>query len=279
MLILSANLYANDVDHSLTPAFTAIETRDFDGAIDELAELSKVNDDPRVLFHLARIQHRTGEYKDALNTLNALLEDHPDYTDGHYLSGLVNLSLIGEVNIFRKVSTAKKALASWEKTAELDPNHVDARYAIFSFYANAPGIAGGDLEQAEALLDDLNEVSPGYATMAKGVLLSKEEKFDEAEAAFSEAVAILDNAGAYFGLAQYYLQREEYAKTIEHLNTALQRESGWWDPDVTVVQLMLARAHAELGNIDTARELVNAGLGNNPNERIKGMLEETLEEL
>lgn len=279
LLTISASAYSNDIDHSLSPAFDAIEMRDFTGAIDQLSDLAGKNDDPRVLFHLARIQHRTGLYKDAQKTLEDLLDDHPGYTNGHYLSGLVNLSLVGEVNIFRKVGVAKQALADWEKTADLDPGHVDARYAIFSYYVNAPGIAGGDLETAEALLPDLMALSDGYGTMAKGVLHSKKEELEQAEAAFIKASEILDTSGSHFALAQYYLRTEQYQKAIDKLNIVMQKEPGWWDPDITVVQLILARANAEIGNKDTARELATTALANNPNKQVKGLLEETLDEL
>lgn len=260
----------------LQPALDAFETRDFKAAIEMLEQLDSDRD---VLFHLARVQLRAGAFEDAADTLAILHGSYPDDAEAWYLTGLVRLSLVGEVSIFRKVGMAKKTLEAFETSVRIDPNHLNSRYAIFAFYANAPGIAGGDLEKAQTLQPELDLRDPGFGAMAKALLLSKENNHRDAEKAYRDAIEFLDRAGPHFALAQFYMQTEQWQKAITEIEQYHIKEKRWWDPDVTVAHLISARAHAELGKKTEARELANLALTMNPNDQIRGMLEETLQAL
>jgi tetratricopeptide (TPR) repeat protein len=270
---------ADNIDDSMAPALAAYEARDFSSAINQLTDLSAANSDPAIRFHLARIQHQAGYYNDAKDTLDALIEDYPEFVEGYYLSGFVNLSLIDEVNIFRKLGTAKRALDDWQRAVELDPGNLDTRYAVFAFFVNAPGIAGGDLEKARIIQTELAEMNPGYGTLASALLLAKAEDNDAAETNYIEAIRLLNSAASHFALVQFYMQTEQYEKALAQLEKYQAVEPKWSDPDVTVTHLVMARANAGIGNIDLARQHATTALSKNPNKRIKGLLEETLDEL
>jgi len=186
---------------------------------------------------------------------------------------------VGEVSIFRKVGMAKKTLEAFETSVRIDPNHLNSRYAIFAFYANAPGIAGGDLEKARSLQPELDGRDPGFGAMAKALLLSKEDDHKATEIAYRDAIRLLDRAGPHFALAQFYMQTEQWQKVIPEIEQYHLTEKRWWDPDVTVAHLIAARAYAELGKETEARELASLALTMNPNDQIKGLLEETLQAL
>jgi tetratricopeptide (TPR) repeat protein len=264
---------------SLDFAMEAFDARDFDTAIKSLETSAEASDDRDILFHLARIQYRVEEFDDALDTLEKLHNRYPDDVDAQYLLGLVYLSLVGEVNIFRKISTAKRVLHAWERAVEIDPGHLNARYAIFAYYANAPGIAGGDLETAKTMQMQLSQMDPGFGAMARGLLLSKNDDVEAAEAAFLEAISLIDRAGPHFTLAQFYMQTEQFQKAIAEVENFVRKDRQWWDPDITVAHLMTARANAGLGNIEIARSEASLALSLRPNKKIKGLLEETLKSL
>lgn len=274
--MISSPVSGND---SLQLAFEAFDARDFDTAIKSLESSAKLGDDRDILFHLARFQHRAGQLNDAFDTLKKLHDLYPDDVDAHYLLGLVNVSLVDEVNIFRKISTAKRALRAWERAVEIDPGQLNARYAIFAYYASAPGIAGGDLDTARTLQVELHQINPGYGAMAKGLLLSKRDEPEAAEVAFLEAVSLMDSAGPHFTLAQFYMQTKQYKKAIAEIGHFVQKDRRWWDADITVAHLIIARANAGLGNIEIARSEASLALSLGPNNQIKGLLKETLKSL
>lgn len=274
--LFSAPTLAND---ALIPALKAVDDRDYEQAIETLTRLSEEQQDRDVLFHLARVLYQSGDYDEAEETLEDFHEQYPGDAEALYLSGLVYLALLGEVNIFKKVGMAKKTLASWEASVAADPEYLNSQYAIFAYYTNAPSIAGGDIEVARELMIEINLLDKAYGVMAEGLLLSKEDDEAGAEAAFQEAAVLMNRAGPYFSLAQFYMQTEQYEKAISSVQQFQNGEKRWWDPDVTAAYLVMAQANAQLGNVEEARNEANRGLAMNPNRQIRKLLNETLKSL
>ena len=264
--VLANPVFAND---TLITALKAADERHYDQAIKTLRKLSKKQQDRDVLFHLARVQYQAGDFDDASDTLEDFHPQHPNDSEAYYLSGLVYLALINEVNIFKKVGMANKALSSWKASVAADSGNLDSRYAIFAYYASAPGIAGGDMEIATEQMNEIEQLDKGYGAMAKGLLLSKGKDTVGAEAAFQEAASLMNRAGPYFSLAQFFMGTEQYEKAISSVQQFQRREKRWWDPDVTAAYLVLAHANAELGNLEAAKKEATLGLSKNPNKETR----------
>ncbi len=275
-LIFCGTAAANE---RLKLALAAFDNREFDTALNTLETLQSEQADRNVLFHLARIQYRTGDFNAAEDTLKTLLAAYPTDADAWYLAGLNHLALVDEVSIFKKLGQAKQSMSAWQTAVDVDPEHINARYAIFAFYASAPGIAGGDLEKATALQSDLAQRNPGFGAMAEALLLSQREDAAATEAAFKEAVRLMDRAGPHFVLAQFYMTQEQWQAAIREIDNFYQKEKRWWDPDVTVAYLIQAQANARLGNTDSARSIANQALAMSPTPQIRTMLEDTLASL
>ena len=228
---------------------------------------------------LALAQFRLDDLKAANNTLDHLLPEHPGFDDALYLKGLVDLSLISEVSIFKKISTAKSALDSWQRAVGANPKNLDAHYALFAFYANAPRIAGGDLKEAAILQARLADMDEGYGALAQGLLESQLGNLEFAEVKFVEASQLLNRAGGYFALAQFYLQQERYINVISSIEAFVAADKRWFDPDPAVAHLFLARAHAGLGEKDEARAQLDLALEFTPNRRVRKLIDEALSDL
>ena len=266
-------------EETIFSALEAESERNYKAAIQILTNLSKKEEGRDVLFYLARAQYLSGHYSSASKVLERLHQNYSADGEALYLSGLVHLALVNEVNIFKKVGMANKALKSWESSVAADPKNIDSRYAIFAYYAKAPKIAGGNLEVARELMIQINEFDAGYGAMAAGQLFSKEGDYARAETAFQKATVLMNRAGPYFSLGQFYMQTEQYNKVLTSVEKFLHLEKRWWDVDVTGAYLMMAKANAELGNIEEARRMAYQGLKKNPNKQIKRRLEATLKSL
>lgn len=265
---------AND---ALQPALTAIDNREFKRAIDTLSAIKP--QDQMVQFHLGRAQFRAGELKAALKTVDSLVDTHPEYADAWYLKGLIHLSRLGQVSIFRMMGEAKGAQNSWKQAVEIEPDHIDALYGIFAYYANAPGIAGGDLDKAKELQVDLAAQSPAYGLLAEGLILTKEEQLAAAEIKMKEAAVLMDRAGPHFGLAQFYINQDRHEDALEQIAIFDEKEKRWWDPDITFSHTLKARAYAALGNKAEARRFIELALSLNPNDRVKELISEVEKDL
>ena len=208
-------------------------------------------------YQLAVSYWRLGAFNDARSILKKLLKREPDHIEAHYLSGLVFLSLVGEVNIFRKLGMAKKSLESWNRVLTLNEQHVNARFAVFSFYLNAPGIAGGDLELAEQSLSELKTINYPYHQMASGLLLAKQGDKEAAEKRLVEAsITIEHQATPLFQLAQFYLQQEQFIKASATLEAFLDQPRVWSDPSKNLIFFLMHLAELGQGNNEAAKKLL-----------------------
>ncbi len=263
---------------SLDRALAAYAEHDIEKAVAILDNLA-TNDDKHALMYLVKFQMRSGSAKKALRATKRLIKKYPDDPDAHHAYGLANLTMMSEVSVFRFVSMAKQVKAGWEKAVELDPDHLNGLYALFSYYANAPKIGGGDIEQARLLQARMADIDMGYGYLALGVLQTKAEQFEEAEAAFIETTKIMDTAGAYFALAQFYLEQEQFTKALDAISNFSTKSADFWDPHASMEYLVVARAQAGLGHIEAAEAAAETGLTMKPGKRMRNFFEQTLKEL
>lgn len=140
LFIASSQLLADNasslsvIDKQITANSTALETflnaesaSDYRSALEQFKSLHK--SDPtnaELSFYLGRSLYHQGEFEAADEVLSKNIENHPRHYESHYVLGSVKLSRVSEVNLFRKASMAKAAIAAWEKTVELKPDHVEA---------------------------------------------------------------------------------------------------------------------------------------------------------
>ncbi|MEM7755200.1 MAG: hypothetical protein AAF297_06150, partial [Planctomycetota bacterium] len=126
------------------------------------------------------------------------VESSPSDPEAHYVLGTVlindvsrgsfGLSTLGKVN---------KAKASWQKTEELDPEHVGARISLAMYYLQAPGIAGGDKKKAEEYGESL--VASGETSWGRRIMMMASigrKKWDEARERLDAMVADAEDDGA-----------------------------------------------------------------------------------
>jgi tetratricopeptide (TPR) repeat protein len=88
----------------------------------------------------------------------------------------------------KKFSRARSAKKSYEKAVELDPNYIEARTSLIQYHMQAPGIAGGDKDEARnharaiAMIDS----AEGFRAWRTVYLYAKE--YDTLEASINEII-------------------------------------------------------------------------------------------
>lgn len=118
----------------------------------------------------------------------------PQNADGHYLLGNACFGGIMESSALDQMSLSSKGKKAYEKALELDPGHVDAHMALFQFYLNAPGIAGGSFRKARQHAAEVGKID-GYAL--RGALLQAQvEAKDEEWKAMDKALDAAEGVAA-----------------------------------------------------------------------------------
>ena len=91
-----------------------------------------------------------------------------------------------KAGLFSKPGLAWKCRHAYEKAVALEPDNISARYALFTFFRQAPAIAGGGLDKARAQALEIQKRDPVRGTIALVEISVVEKKFDEAFAALAD---------------------------------------------------------------------------------------------
>ena len=118
----------------------------------------------------------------------------PQNPEGHYLFGNACFGGIMDASTIDQMSLSGKGKKAYEKAVELDPGHVDAHIALFQFYLNAPGIAGGSFRKARQHAAEVGKVD-GYAVQG-ALMLAHVEAKDEEWKAMDKALDAAEGAAA-----------------------------------------------------------------------------------
>jgi len=153
------------------------------------------------------------------------------------------------------------------KAVELNPDNIEARYELVTYYRQAPFFAGGSMDQAHAQADEIKKRNPLRGAMAEGEIFISEENYDAAFNAFEtilkehpDQIVALYQIGFIAATTGQRLDRGEAA-----LKEYLTHTPSDTQPD-------LAYAHYRLGDIyrqkekpDAARKEYQAALALDPN--------------
>jgi tetratricopeptide (TPR) repeat protein len=108
--------------------------------------------DPQALRQLGRDAVTHGDPDKAIEYFEKAVALKPNNADYHYqLANAYGLATV-DAGMFKAMSIGTKAKAELERAVQLDPNFIQARFALMEFYLVAPAIVGGSqsgaLEQA-----------------------------------------------------------------------------------------------------------------------------------
>ncbi len=281
LLILMLQLCGHATAADVAAALAAFHARNYETASAQLAAvLDQQTRSEELMFAAAVSEFRTGNVKVAQDYLDALFEQRPDHLEGLFLQGMLHMARLEEVSVFRKLGVAKSARESWQSMVDIDPDSVSGNYALFSFYINAPGIAGGSKTKAEAIVPALVANDPMYANLAQGMLAEKEDDLTAAEHHFRLATEVEGNrATPWFGLARFYYDHDRFDEALHALRQFEQRNQLWHDPDAAMTHFYRGLVLKMQGKNVEARSSLELALASQPNSRVTKLVNEAIQEL
>ena len=134
----------------------------------------------------------------------------------HYLRGVVMGSQAQE-SIFSALGYAEKSLNSFKKAAELDPEEINYKRALMSFYLAAPSIAGGDEDLGKAQLEAIKKLDPLQGVYAEYAFFQMTDESAKALALLTDSVdRYPQEISLVFRLGVYYSQKEDYGNAMPY---------------------------------------------------------------
>ncbi len=115
---------------------------------------------------------------------------------------------------FAAAAHAKKAREAFERAVQLDPANATAMNDLFDYYMQAPGIMGGGIEKARALIPRLAPLDPLAAHLAQAKLDEEKKQLAAAETELRAAIRTApDKLIPVLELAQFLGRRDRYEES------------------------------------------------------------------
>lgn len=127
----------------------------------------------------------------ALEHYLRLLEFDPNNANYHFKVGGI-YGMIALSNKLKALGIIDDIKYHFARAAELDPAHLEARWALIEFYLELPGILGGSYKKAYAYADELQKIAPVEGYLSKGYIEDYRDNTEEARKHFDKASRYMD---------------------------------------------------------------------------------------
>jgi len=108
---------------------------------------------------------------------------------------------------------AKKVKGEFQRAVELDPTNYEAKFNLMQYLLQAPGIVGGNKDEAFRMAEALKEIKPALGHFAKALCHQVREEYDKADWEFRAATAY-DTTNTEYAFSYFYflLDREDFPR-------------------------------------------------------------------
>jgi tetratricopeptide (TPR) repeat protein len=142
-------------------------------AAETLAPIASADTASQVTDLLARSQ-----VDKAYETATRWQEAEPENAQAAYWAGSTAGQMAMRSGMFKAIGLAKQSRNGLERAVALDPTYLEAQYALMQFHLMAPGMMGGDKDEAAAIAERIAALSPVEGHRARAQLRWSEKDVD-----------------------------------------------------------------------------------------------------
>lgn len=161
------------------------------------------------------------KWDEAIQQYEKLVQISPNTANYHYKYGGAAGMKALSVNKLKALAIIGDVKQAFLTAAELDPQHIETRWALVELYMKLPIIIGGSKSSALSYAEELQHLSKVDGFLAKGFIYEYNKDYKRAEHYYKEAIKEGESLVCYDKLTKLYLleNRPEYA--IRSIETAL----------------------------------------------------------
>jgi tetratricopeptide (TPR) repeat protein len=173
-------------------------------------------------YHLlCRAYYAVQDYDNAIRNGERAIQLNPNNANYHLWLGRAYGSKAEQAGALTAFSLARKTVASFEKSVQLNPSDWHARRDLAEYYVEAPAIVGGGKDKARKLADATAN-DPATAAWIRAILAMQEKQAGEAEQQFRAAITASGSAGSmWLELARFYRTQQRWADFDKAMQQAL----------------------------------------------------------
>ena len=120
-------------------------------------------------------------------------------------------------NKFKALGLISEVRSSFEKAIQINPKHIEARWALIEYYLQLPAIVGGSESKATQYANELSKLSTVDGFLAKGRIAVYFERYANAEINYKKAYEIGQSKITYERLYDLYLNKFKDVKKANSL--------------------------------------------------------------
>ena len=212
-------LASDSLDHAIS-LYEQGELEDAQTALEALKNTEETAAEAH--YYLGLILQSRGEFLDAAEQFEQAIER--DDRQSRYFQGLGEAygSATQDLSFFKQMRLAGKIREAFETAVELDPDNVEARAGLATYYINAPGVAGGSDEKALEQAEEIARRDPYRGHMVRAAVFQSGNDDEAAEREYRAAIeASPDRANAYQALGIFLTSKERFEEAVEVYDSAL----------------------------------------------------------
>ncbi|MDX1462651.1 MAG: tetratricopeptide repeat protein [Marinirhabdus sp.] len=171
--------------------------------------------------YLGDIAGYSKDWDTAIAYYEPLVEANEKNANYHFKYGGV-LGMKALENKLKAVVLIDDIKYHFETAAKLDPNHIEARWALVEFYMQLPGIFGGSESKATKYANQLLKISPVDGYLANGYIAEYDDRPDDAERFYKKAIEVGGSPHTYEKLTEHYEKNNRPDKAMETAHKSLQ---------------------------------------------------------
>lgn len=159
------------------------------------------------------------KWDDAIDAYKKLVDASPNVANYHYKYGGV-LGMKALQNKFKAIGFIGDIKSSFLKAAELDKNHIDARWALVELYMQLPGIFGGSKSKSLKYAEELEQLSTVDGYLAKGYIYEYDDAPELAETYYKKAIEEGGSLTCFNKLTEFYENKSQPENAIKNIEEA-----------------------------------------------------------
>jgi tetratricopeptide (TPR) repeat protein len=172
------------------------------------------------------------DYKASGDAFEKAVAAEPDNADYHLWLGRAWGRKAERATGFAKIgalSLANRVREEFIRAIELDSLNLPALQSLFDYYINAPGIVGGGVDKAEAMIERISGVDQGAGLRARAAVYEANNDLKAAEIALREAIRIdPEDLGHKLSLASFLSRQGRFEESDQIFAAAPDTPEVWY---------------------------------------------------
>ena len=206
-------VYAQISTATLSQANKDLQAGEADQAIALLAPLPTTGDGAAEAQNiLCRVRFTLQQWSQAAAECQQAVTLDGQNSDYHMWLGRVLGQQASHASFLSAYGIAKHSLSEMQTAVKLNPKNGPALSDLGDYYAQAPGIAGGGTDKAQAIAVQLDKVDSARAQELRGDIAMAQKDYTTAENEYRQAATVASEPADYWTvLADFYRKRQRWS--------------------------------------------------------------------